>query len=510
MYGSLAEPLSRTPEGRNVLASVGPISDAYIVSTSPVSLIIGPPGSGKTTASVKKALFEAVRIHPGPDGLRRYVLGVWRQSYVNLWNATIKSWWKILPDDKDKLPGATWTGSSPRPAQQVVRFRDQWSVSHGSEIELVVQFRAFNDAADPEDVLGTEFTDCYFNEMPTLPEKLFTALVGRVGRDPPYAIIKREGRVFGDGNAPDVTNYCYRDFYETLHAGYALFKQPGGRDPGAENLAILGPNYYNQMALLNSHQPWWVRLMVDCRPGFNRDTPVVYETFDDEVNLAKATLQATRHLPVLVGIDGGYTPAAAYMQEMPDGQLRVLGEVPIERGRMKELGRAMLAFEARRFPGCDFSDWCDPSMNAGEDIEGAEGAISELSDRQKLQAIIGRPVSLAVTNETKPRIDAFGDKLALSLGPNRPGLLLDPSCKVLRRAFNQTYHYRVTQGGRDISSIVKTPDGHTMEAGQYAALQCGSAHARRRNDDAERERVRRRQEAREAPRYDPLRRRGAG
>ena len=508
MFGSLAEPLSRTPEGRNVLHSAGPVSDAYIMSEDAVALIIGPPGSGKTTASIKKILKEGVSIRPGPDGVRRYVPGVWRQSYVNLWNATIKSWWKILPEE---LPGSHWVGSSPRPATHTIRFRDQWSVKYGSEIEIITQFRAFNEAADPDDVLGTEFTDCYLNEMPTLPEALFTALVTRVGRDPPFEVTRRDGCMYGDGNAPDVTNWVFRDFYENLKPGYALYKQPGGRAPGAENLQALGPNYYHQATQLNAHRPWWVRLMIDCRPGFNRDTPVIYPHFDDDVHVSGATLAPIPQLPVLVGIDGGFMPAAVYAQEMGDGQLRILGEVVLERGGAGELGRAMLAFEAHRFPArygssFEFRDNADPSTCAGEDnpalSDGA--ALEEGSFRIRLARRLGRNVKLADTNELSPRIAAIGDKIDLNLGAGRPGLLLDPSCKVLRRGFNQTFHYRTTRGTNDIASISKTVDSHACEAAQYAALLCGTSEARKRRSAIDAERQRRMEAARDAPRRNPL------
>src|SRR4051812_40219132 len=66
----------------NLMRSAGPVSDAYILSAAPASLVIGPGGSGKTIASSKKGLFETTRMKPGPDGVRRYVLGTWRQKYV--------------------------------------------------------------------------------------------------------------------------------------------------------------------------------------------------------------------------------------------------------------------------------------------------------------------------------------------------------------------------------------------------------------------------------------------
>lgn len=492
-FGSLNRVLIETAGTPRILKAAGPISQAYLLSTSPISLITGPGGSAKTTTSIIKALLETQRIYPGADGVRRYVLGVWRQKYDNLWGATIPSWWKILPEN---LPGSKWTGSKPRAAEQIIPFDDAW----GRAI-LTVRFRAFGDSMDPEDLLGNEMTDAYLNEMSTLPEELFIALIDRVGRDPPRSVIRRSGRIFGDSNAPDVMNYCYRDFYEDLKPGYALFRQPGGRDPGAENTAIMGREYWENSARLNAHRPWWVKRMVDARPGFTRDVDIVYDKFDDDVNV-KAGLEAFKQLPVLVGIDGGFTPSAVYCQEMGDGQLRILGEVVIERGRMTELARAMLAFEAQRFPGCEFADICDPAMCAGEDMEGAD----EKSDRQKLADKLGRDVVPAPTNEVAVRIGVVRDKIELNLGPGKPGVVLDRRCKCLRRGFNQTYHFRRTRGTNDLSNIEKTPDSHPHDALQYACSKTGSEAARVRRSDLERKRQARRTAARESAgaRYNPL------
>jgi hypothetical protein len=95
-------------------------------------------------------------------------------------------------------------------------------------IEMTMQFRAFGDSMDTDDVLGNEFTDVYLNEWNTLPEDLAIALGDRVGRDPPFEISGRVGRFFGDCNAPSVTEYVYRDFWEDPKAHHVLYRQPGG------------------------------------------------------------------------------------------------------------------------------------------------------------------------------------------------------------------------------------------------------------------------------------------
>jgi hypothetical protein len=479
----------------NIMRSAGPVSDAYILSTDPIALISGPGGSGKTTASVKKAIVEAMRIRPGPDGVRRYTLGVWRQKYDNLWKTTLPSWWKILPRD---LPGSNFTGSSPRAAEHVIPFRDKWG-----PIFLTARFRAFGEVADPDDIRGNEFTDVYLNEMDTLPEDLAIGLVDRIGRDPPRQMIGRDGRIFGDQNAPDVLNWTYRDFYEVKKPGYKLFRQPGGLDPGAENLDAMGRGYYENSARLNAHRKWWVNRMVHNRPGFTRDVDLVYPAYDDDRNLAPETIAPAKGIPITVGVDGGLTPAALYKQEMPSGQSRWLAEVALERGGMAELARAMLVLEATRFAGFEAGDFftvCDPAMCDGEDTE-------EGSARQRLAKRLGRPVAPARTNDTGARWDAVRAKLALTVDNGAPGLLIDPSCVGCRRGFNQTYHFRKTRGTNDLSSVVKTFDSHIHDGGQYAELESGVARAQRSTREIQRDREKRQAEARQKGRFNPLRRR---
>jgi hypothetical protein len=477
----------------NLMRSAGPVSDFYILSRDPAALIVGPSGSGKTIASCKKALVNAKRIRPGPDGVRRYVLGTWRQKYINVWQATIPSWWKLFP--RELFP--KWAGASPRQAEHTIEFEDK----HG-RILLINRFRAFGEVADPEDVLGNEFTDCWLNEWSTLPEELFIALVDRVGRDPPAGIIKRAGRFFGDSNAPDVLNYVYRDFFEQPKEGYKLYLQPSGLSEHAENLDAVGREYYENSARMNSHRPWWVRRMIHAMPGYARANDPVYPKFDDLRNLSTVSLMPIKELPVIDGCDGGLTPASAYFQEMPNGQMRVLAEVTLQRGGMRELATAKLALEESRFRGCQFITVCDPAMGAGEDTE-------ESSDRARLARYLGREVELAPTQELGARIDAVNCKFDLTLDEGLPGLIVDPSCKVLRRGFNQTFHFHQVAGTNDRGNIAKTFDGHVHEALQYGALLCGSSQVRRRVGDREVERKQRRERNRQAGRYNPVLRRWA-
>ena len=490
----------------NLLRSAGPVSDAFIMAGDKIACIVGPQGSGKTIASQKKGAVEAQRIRPGSDGVRRYVLGVFRQLYDSLWKATIPSWWKTFPKD---LPGSTWTGASPRAATHIIRFQDEFGL-----IEWTTHFLAFGESADPENLRGLEFTDVLLPEVDTLPPDLLTWLIGRIGRNPPAEISGRQGRIWADMNAPDVLNWTYKTFYENLLPGYALYRQPGGLDVGAENLEAYqdksnpqstGREYYIQQAELNAANEWWIKRMIHGIPGMSRATDLVYEQFDERVMLARATIRPDPALPVIVGVDGGLTPAAVYIQERRDGQLVILGEIALERGGMEELAAAMLAYEQARFGrrAFEFVDRCDPSMIAGEDKDSDDPSgqlVSRGSDRQRLSEALGREVRVAVSQVPTRRWDAVRAKIR---GP-WPPLLLDPSCHGLLRGFLQTYHFRKLRGTNDLTSVQPTFDTHVHDALQYAALECGGEAARKRRSDADQRARRIAQENINAPRYNPM------
>jgi hypothetical protein len=79
---------------------------------------------------------------------------------------------------------------------------------------------------------------------------------------------------------------------------------------------------------------------------------------------------------------------------------------------------------------------------------------------------------------------------------------VDPSCKGLRRGFNQTFHFRNIKGTDDRSSIAKTFDGHAHEALRYGALECGSTEAKYRAKQVEQDQRRRIESNLEAKRYN--------
>lgn len=496
-FGSLDQVLDVTAP--SIRGPAGPVSEAFIWGREQMMGLCGPIGSAKTTTEAKKALAETTRLPPWKEETtggrtREYHLAIWREKYDSIWGATIPSWFKILPKEIGQF-----SGSPGRPANHVIEWEDQWTQQGGGRCRLVAKFRAFGESADPEEVRGHEYCDSLLQEWDLLPEALSIAISGRLARTPPRAILGRPGRMYGSFNAPDVLSYIYRDFFEKPPEGYKLYLQPGGLHAEAENVKALGREYYLDIIAKNQHRQWYIRRMVHNKPGFTRDNDLVHPAYDDEINLSPVRLYPAKSVRVLVGVDGGNTPAATYSQEMPNGQLRRLDAIALEGAGMKELSRAMLRLEAERYDGCDFETVCDPAMHAGHETE-------EGSDQQRLSKYLKRKVRLARTNDPIRRTEPLNEALRTRLPDGQPAFLLDPTCFALRRGYNQTFHFRRVRGSNERSGIVKTPDSHPCDAAGYSDMETSYGLKARLEAEQNKRRATRDAKERDAARYRPLRR----
>lgn len=513
--GSLEGALRKYPEGQKLLLSAGAVSDAFIMSNGVRDLLNGPVGSGKTTACVKRALRSAIEQPPLlATGRRLYSLVVYRETYAQLWGTTIKSWLKVL--DPQKGVG-NFTGSAPRPALHVIDFEDAYG-----PIRMEVNFQAFGEDADPDDLGGSEYTDAYLNEMNTLRQDLAINIARSVGRYPnrgeigftlpngrvaslndPALEHLTHGRIFGDCNAPSPLEWVYADYFSPKKpAGNLLFRQPGGRDPRAENLTAVGRRYYAQMVESNGHRPWWIRIKIDNEPGFNRDTDVVYPDYVDSRMASAEPLTVFPEIPVIVGFDGGNTPAAVLLQPV-GGQLRLLAEVALPRGDELDLARELTEIVGSpRFRGCEFYLTGDPATFAGDETTGGSWA-------QRLGRALGLDAHEpnVANTDTEGRHYPIREAMKRVLPGDRPGFVLDGvHCPTVRRGLNGTFHYHTTRGTSDRGKVVKTPDSHAVEAAEYGACMTGSGVAMKRKSDRQHARAEKRAEGRRAGAYNPLRR----
>ena len=443
----------------------GPVARAFYDDMAPVSAIMGPVGSGKTTAALMKIVEHARKQRPSPrDGVRRYKHLVIRDTFVNIQRTIFPSWFGIFPKDAGEFVGGP-------PAVHKLKFDDGKGPIH-----LQVDFMGLGDDAVENLLRGYEMTGFYANEVDLLGYGTVDFLFSRTGRYPSAMDGGPSWRGgWMDFNAPEQDHWLYQLLVDGVvpesdppqeAKGFHLHVQPDGMSGAAENRANLPSDYYEKM--MGTMPQWRARRLIHNQWGYSRDGKPVYPEFHDAVHVSAAVLDPIPGLPVVLGVDAGGTPAAAFGQFLPNGQLRVFDEIVTGPGTgPKAFGQRILDIVSRRLRHFEMSGWVDPAAQYGV----ADGADKDwIAVLRQVTKIPFRP---APTNAPGMRQEAMRTPLSRMV-EGRPGFILCPSCKSLRKALNSGYQYRRIQSGGASGRFDTKPNknewSHIAEALEYLAL----------------------------------------
>lgn len=476
-----------------LMAPVGPVAEAFVEDERIITSIMGPFGSAKTTSTIRKIVQSPGKQRPSPrDGVRRARWCAVRDTYGQLETNVLKSWWSWFPKDM-----GDWNGR-----EMAHRLKFDIAPMDGGppeRWELEMLFRAMGDLKAEDVLKGLELTGLWLNETDTLAREVLTFGIGRVGRYPAAKDGGCEYRaVVCDFNAPDVDNWTYELFVEKklelseeaqaeLKAslgdrfGIGFHRQPGGRDPGAENLKNLERGYYEQMMI--GMPPNHVRRFVDNQFGAVRNGQPVYPEFNDEFHMAKEALPAARGVPVCLALDGGSTPALVFGQRLPGGQIRVLRElvvfapgadIALERIGPEAFGEEAAEIWLEHYGKSEFGGaWSDPAALYGDEYADSWARLFWKAFCKHVGAAArGWKLKAAPVkgNRLNERIEPVRRLLTRSPG-GQPGLLIDPVCRHLRRGFNNGYvllRVQMSGGmGRWKDEPAKNDFSHVQDALQY-------------------------------------------
>lgn len=221
----------------------------FLRSNQFVRVIVGPIGSGKSSACVVEILRRAAEQKPDKKKVRNSRFAIIRNTYRELNDTTRRTFEQWLPPEMGK-----WD-------KQEFSFVIDKPLPDGTRLHIEVLFRALDRPEDVKKVLSLELTAAYFNELREVAKEVFDGVQGRVGRYP----AKKDGGsswdgIWGDSN-PWHQGHWLQKLERDAPEGFEFFHQPGGRSQLAENLENLKTDYYK--ALCHGKDSEWIRVYID-------------------------------------------------------------------------------------------------------------------------------------------------------------------------------------------------------------------------------------------------------
>lgn len=447
-----------------------PTCQEFAASNAFMRGLQGPFGSGKSSACVAEIVQRAQRQRRSPDGVRHTRWGIVRNTFGQLRETTIRTVFQWLP---------------PQYYGRYVEGKHTYQIKAIPGCDIELQFLALDRPDDIKKLLSLELTGGWVNEAREVPWSIIEAMQGRVGRWPP----KRDGGpswhgIFADTNPPDSDSkwFAYfenrnwlKDFNKMRESGdlprdmkpedfAAIFKQPSGLSPQAENLTNLpgGRRYYANLAAGKSAE--WVKVYVHGDYGFVMEGKLVYPEYSDGIH-CKA-VDPIEGLTVERTWDFGLTPACSFSQLLPDGRWLVFDEMTSDNMSIDQFSDEVLEHCARCFKGrASFDDVGDP---AGE-------ARVETDKRSAFDILHAKDIEIrgAMTQDPTLRQESVRKPLRTLVG-GEPQFIIHPRCKVARKGFLGAYHRRRMQTAgpeRYSEKPEKNEASHIHDCIQYRALE---------------------------------------
>lgn len=446
----LALPKDNEPE--NIIYRASPVCAKFHKDESFIRALIGPIGSGKSVACINELFRKASKQEPYRN-IRKTRWVVIRNTYRELIDTTINTysdWYEYM---------GTWRKMDMK--HVIIQELDDGTIMH-----MEVLFRALDKPDDIKKLLSLELTGGFVNECREIPKQVLDMLIGRVGRYPR----KQEGGptwwgVIMDTNPPDSDHWFYHLFEENLPEDFAIFHQPSGLSPEAENIENLPKNYYQRMS--SGKDPEWIKVYVHGRYGFVTDGIPVVPEFHDHIHVVD-NIEFDSDV-LLVGVDFGRTPAAVFAQEIR-GQIQVIDELCTFGNSVTNFAQLVAERIKGFYGGAKIIGTGDPAgENPGEQID--DTCIDIMCNA-------GIPIEAAHTNNFTIRREAVSIPLTTLTMQGSPQLVISSKCTNLRKAMNGGYKYKRMQvsGEKFQNKPDKNKYSHVAEALQYLMLGAGKGY----------------------------------
>lgn len=420
--------------------------------------------SGKSSGCVMEIIRRAHEQAPSQDGIRRTRWAIIRSSFPQLKDTTIRTVFDWLP----------------------VSVFGEYSITNhnfiitkfpGVQIELM--FRALDRPEQVANLLSLELTGAWVNEAREVNWEIIDALDGRINRYPG----KKDGGctwcgIIMDTNPPDENSEWYKYFEVKRPSTAAIFKQPSGLSPQAENLKNLAKDYYKTLAIGKNDQ--YVRVYIEGKYGYTQEGKAVIEQYNDNVHVALSIIQPMEDVPLITGWDWGLNPTLILAQITPRGKLLILDEFGSDGMGLRQFLQNIVQPQLR------MNYFGVPIQGGYGDPAGASRAPTDESTCYEVLRELGfKNILPCPTNALLPRIAAV-EGLLTKMIDGEPALVISPKCVMLRKGLNGGYHRQRIPGTQNEYSDqpFKNVYSHYLDALQYLCYYVNdSKNKNKRNEE---------------------------
>jgi hypothetical protein len=371
------------------------------------------------------------------------------------------------------------------------------------DIELV--FIALDREEDVNKLQSLELTGMHINEAAEIPRGIHQMSKSRINRFPQEpgdeTLRPVDPFIICDYNSVDQDHWLYKIAEEEQPPKHGFYHQPPALllvdnndpriepenpiidvsgnnyiiNPTADNIRNVPDDYYQDQ--IYGAKADWVNVMILNNYGLMQSGRPVYPEYNDQIHHSELPMKPLKGVPLIIGMDLGLTPAAAFCQLTPMGEIVVLDEIATDDCSIEKFCEDYLKPHLiNNYHDFNYTLIIDPAatQRSQNDARSAAEVIKQA----------GLPYRTGLTNNWTKRKESVVHMLR-----KVNGLKLSPNCAMLRKGFISEYHFEkkrvAINAGDSDPKFKEKPDkniySHIHDALQYAVMELtGGRTAKRR------------------------------
>lgn len=409
-----------------------------------IRCIVGPVGSGKTTAATWEICYYLPQFIAEIYGMFKTSWVIVRNTYPELRDTTMKTVFAQFPNGTYRAEPKLYT----------LKYQD------GIEVEIL--FRSCDNPDDNKKFKSLEVAGYWIDESIEVASAIKRMLKSRIGRRAGVILPFRFG--IETTNPPDVEHETYSQFaWDTpppgpLPANVPLKNHVGFWQPPYENEKNLRPGYYDDLREDYRDNPDWIAMYIEGKPGAVVQGKLVYNNFLRTEHVAKEPLIWAKGDLWRGWDNSGNCPACVVVQMPRPRHVQVLREFHTDRQDIVDFANTVKAQCNLLYPNAHYVEFADPAgFNEFSKKGGGFTSNAKLMDEECSIKVLPSDQNWTARKSSVER------QLGL-----RDGLLIDPSCTRLINGFIAGYAYNeIGNTGTYDDKPMKNKYSHPHDALQY-------------------------------------------